>query len=91
MKYLLSSLVFKRASLLLVVGWGSPIEIANEGIWALADLSKFAEKSAPNHPGKGLDPPKSSKFFPKKVAPNHPGKGLDPPPPPKRAMPKCLR
>ena len=37
-------------------------------------------KSAPNHPGKGPDPPKIKQILPKKVAPNHPGKGLDPPP-----------
>ena len=40
----------------------------------------ISEKSAPNHPGKGLDPPKMKEILPKKVAPNHPGKGLDPPP-----------
>ena len=32
---------------------------------------------------------KMKEILPKKVASNHPGKGLDPPP--KRAMPKCLR
>ena len=37
-----------------------------------------SEKSAQNHPGKGLDPPKMKEILPKKVAPNHPGKGLDP-------------
>ena len=33
----------------------------------------ISEKSAPNHPGKGLDPPKIKQILPKKVAPNHPG------------------
>ena len=47
----------------------------------------FHCRSAPNHPGKGSDPPKimempiwTWKIFPKKRAPNQPGKGLDPPP-----------
>ena len=34
----------------------------------------ISEKGAPNHPGKGLDPPKSHQILAKKVAPNFPGK-----------------
>ena len=60
----------------------SPIYYYNVSNYHSFCLALYLRKSAPNHLGKGLDPPKSSKFFPKRLPQTIRGSIETTPPPP---------